>query len=175
MYEVMFFIISWKFIQYTIHWDKTQILKKIALDKMLQKMHSFSSVSSNSSFLLLICYSFKVNLSKSVCDIFQLWFCFVFIKIYIFVQHKPWTLWLQIVIIPFKIRIVENPLTLLLPDLWLLSCKKKFWNSMISAWVRVLQKLTWTIIFWTLKIKFFRTSVFLNGNFWVNIWHSFTC
>ena len=29
-------------------------------------------------------------------------------------------------IIPFKIKVIEKPHTLSLPDLWFLSCRKKF-------------------------------------------------
>ena len=51
------------------------------------------------------------------------------IKVYIFAQQKVWTLWLWNVIIPFKIKIIEKPHTVLLPDLWFLNCNKKFKNS----------------------------------------------
>ena len=34
----------------------------------------------------------KVCLSKTVCGIVHFQFCFVFIKVYIFVQQKAWTL-----------------------------------------------------------------------------------
>ena len=37
---------------------------------------------------------------------------------------------------------IEKPHTVLLPDLWFLSCNKKFQNSIISAWVGVPQN--WT-------------------------------
>ena len=59
-------------------------------------------------------------------------------------------------------------------DLWILSCNKKFQNSMISAWNGSPQKLTWWKIFQTYKIEVLRTSDFLSNNFQVNIWHSFT-
>ena len=36
----------------------------------------------------------KVRLSKTMRRIFHFWFCFVFIKVYIFVQQNAWTLWL---------------------------------------------------------------------------------
>ena len=45
--------------------------------------------------------------------------------------------------VPFKIKIIEKLHTVLLPDLWFLSCKKKFWNSVTSAWVGALQKHKW--------------------------------
>ena len=41
----------------------------------------------------------------------------------------PKTLWLLNVITPFKIKIIEKPHTVLLPDLWFLNCNKKFKNS----------------------------------------------
>ena len=88
----------------------------------------------------------KVRLPKSLCGIFHFRFRFVFIKVYIFVQHNAWTLWL-IVIIHFKIKIIEKSHTILLPHLWFLSCKKKFWNSMISARVGAPKKLTWGQMF----------------------------
>ena len=51
---------------------------------------------------------------------------FRFIKVYTFAQQNVWTLWLWNVIIPFKIKIIEKPLTFLFPDLSILSCNKKF-------------------------------------------------
>ena len=50
----------------------------------------------------------KVRLSKTVCVIFRFRFRFAFTKVYIFVQQNAWTLWLQKVIIPFKIKIIEK-------------------------------------------------------------------
>ena len=47
--------------------------------------HSFTS---NSRFL----YELSVHLSKTVCEIFLFRFRLVFIKVYIFVQQKAWTL-----------------------------------------------------------------------------------
>ena len=37
-------------------------------------------------------------------------------KVYIFVQQNVCTLWLQNVIVPFKIKVKEKPHTALLPD-----------------------------------------------------------
>ena len=37
-------------------------------------------------------------------------------------------------------KIIEKSYIVLLPALWLLSCSKRFENSMISAWVRALKK-----------------------------------
>ena len=36
-----------------------------------------------------------VHLSKTVCGIFYFRFCLVFIKVYVFVQQKAWTLTLK--------------------------------------------------------------------------------
>ena len=85
----------------------------------------------------------KARLSETVCGIFHFRFRFVFIKVYIFVQQSAWTLWLSNFITPFKIKIIEKPHIVLLPDVWFLSCNKKFFNSMISTWVGAPQKLTW--------------------------------
>ena len=35
------------------------------------------------------------HLSKTVCEISNFWFCFLFIKVYIFVQQNAWTLWIS--------------------------------------------------------------------------------
>ena len=51
--------IFWKFIQYNIHWDKTQMLKKFPSNKInAKKCTIFSFASPNSSVLLLICNSY---------------------------------------------------------------------------------------------------------------------
>ena len=92
--------IFWKCIRYTIHWDKTQLLKKFPLGKISgAKIPSFSSRAPSHH-----CFSFnlwflhelkhKVRLSKTVCGIFHFRFRFAFIKVYIFVQQKTCTLWL---------------------------------------------------------------------------------
>ena len=59
---------------------------------------------------------YKVRLSKTVCGIFHFRFCFVFIKVYIFVQQQVWALSLYNVKIPFKIKIIQKPHTVLLPE-----------------------------------------------------------
>ena len=68
----------------------------------------------------------KVGYSETMSGIFHFWFRFVFVKVYIFVQQNGWTLWLENVKIYFEIKIIEKPDTVLLPDLWFLSCNKKF-------------------------------------------------
>ena len=86
--------IFWKCIQYTIHWEKTKILKNFPLDKI--------SGTKNALYFLWeapTCYSFtfnlqflyglkhKVRLYKTFCMIFYFPFHFLFIKVYIFVQQ----------------------------------------------------------------------------------------
>ena len=84
--------IFWKCIQYTIHWDKTQMLKKFPSDKIngtknalffLSRAPTHHSFTFNLRFLYELKH--KVRLSKTVCGIFHFRFHFVFIKVYIFV------------------------------------------------------------------------------------------
>ena len=89
--------ILWKCIQYTIHWDKTQILKKFPSDKIngtkiLSRAPAYHSFTFNLRFLNELRH--KVHLSKSVRGIFQFRFRFVFIKVYMSVQQNTWVLWL---------------------------------------------------------------------------------
>ena len=78
--------IFWKLIQYTIHWDKIQILKKFPSGKIsVTKNILFFFVNFNSSQIyfnsrFLYELKHKVCLSKNVCGIFHFWFCVVFIK-----------------------------------------------------------------------------------------------
>ena len=90
--------IFWKCIDYIIHWDKTQILKKSPSDKKTKKngtnnaLFFFFCERQLIIVVLLICDSYelkhKVCLSKTVCGIFHFRFRFVLIKVYIFVQPK---------------------------------------------------------------------------------------
>ena len=93
--------ISWKFIQYTIHWDKTKMLKQFPSDEIsntknalffLSRAPTHHSFTFNLRFLYELKH--KVRLSKTVCGIFHFRFRFVFIKVYISVQQNTWTLWL---------------------------------------------------------------------------------
>ena len=93
--------IFWKCIQYTIHWDKTQILKKFPSDKIngtknalffLSRAPTHHSFTFNLRFLYELKH--KVRFSKTLCRIFHFWFRFVFIKVYIFAQKNTWALWL---------------------------------------------------------------------------------
>ena len=125
------------------------MLKKVSSDKingtknvlfLLSRVPTHHSFTFNLWFLYELKH--KVRLSKTMSWIFHFWFCFAFIKVHIFVQQNAWTLWNYNVIIPFKIKIIEKPLTVLLPEFWFLSYSKTFKNSMISAWVGAPQNLT---------------------------------
>ena len=89
----------------------------------------------------------KVRLSKTVCGIFHFRICSVFIT---FLYNKM-TLKRHN---SFKIKRIEKPHIVLLPDLWFLSCNKKFQNSMISAWVRAPQNWPGDKFFKPTKSKF---------------------
>ena len=142
----------WKFIQYTIHWDKTQIFKKNLSDKTdLTKIYSFLFRELQHITLLLLIRNSYTSWSTMFISLEVSWdfpfsIPFVFIKLYFF-STKSMGSCLWNVIIPFKIKITETPHTALLPYLWFLSSNKKFQNSIISAWVGALEKLTWRRIF----------------------------
>ena len=91
--------IFWKCIQYTIHWDNTQILQIsnfLKQNELVQKMPSFFFFHELFFFPLWFSYELKhkIRLSKTLCGIFHFQFCFIFIKVYIFTQQNAWTLWL---------------------------------------------------------------------------------
>ena len=64
--------------------------KKCTLFFLLAPTHH--SVTFDSQFLQELKH--KVHLSKTVRGIFHFWLCLVFIKVYIFIYQKAWTLWL---------------------------------------------------------------------------------
>ena len=89
--------IFWKCIQYITHWDKTQILKKLPSDEINGTKNALFFLSRSPphhNFILNLRFSYglkhKVYLSKTVRGIFHFWFCFIFIKVYIFVQQNAW-------------------------------------------------------------------------------------
>ena len=93
--------IFWKCIQYTIHWDKTKMLKKFPSDKIngtknalffLSRAPTHHSFTFNLRFLYELKH--KIHLSKTVWGIFHFRFCFIFIKVCIFVKQNAWILWL---------------------------------------------------------------------------------
>ena len=91
---------------------------------LLSGAPSYHSVTFNLKFLYEL--KLKFCLYKTVCGIFHfdsvsfLWkFISLFKKIHFLLDLKN-------VIIPFNMKIIEKPDTVLLLDLWFLSCKKKF-------------------------------------------------
>ena len=97
-HEVMFFWyvkvgILWKCIIYTIHWNKTQMLKKFPLDEIngiKNALFFLSRPSSHHSFTFDFRFLYelknKLLLSKTVREIFHFRLCFVFIKVFVFVS-----------------------------------------------------------------------------------------
>ena len=74
------------------------MLKKILSDKLngtknglffLSRVPTHNSLNFNLRFLYEL--KRKVRLSKTVWGIFHFRFCFIFIKVYIFVQQNAWT------------------------------------------------------------------------------------
>ena len=88
-----------KFLQYTMHWGKTQMLKKFPSDKRNDKRNlllflSRAQTHHSCTFITQSLYELKhkVRRSKSVSGIFYFKFRFIFIKAYIFVREKALTL-----------------------------------------------------------------------------------
>ena len=97
-YDIYIFL---KTFQYTIYWEKTQILKKFASDNKCYKKCTlfFCCKLQLITVLLLICDSYMswnttLIFLKIVVGFSIFWFLLVFIKVYIFVKQKVWTLWL---------------------------------------------------------------------------------
>ena len=111
---------------------KTFPSDKINGTKNAQPHHS-------STFNLRLLHELKhnVRLSKSVCGIFHCQFCLVFIKVYIFVQRNAWAFWLLNVLILFKIKIIENPYTVLLLNLSFLKVLQEVskFNDVCVSWI----------------------------------------
>ena len=143
--------IFWKCIQYNIHWDKTQIFKKFPSDTIngtKNALFFLFRAPTHHSFNLWFLYELK----HKVCFSKTVWYFPVPIPFRFYLSlyfcSTKWMDFLTLnIIIPFKIKIIENSRTVLLPHLWFLSCIKKFYNSMIPAWVGALQKLTKRQIF----------------------------
>ena len=75
------------------------MLKKILSDKINGTKNALFVLSRTPArhsftFNLLFLYNLKhkIRLSKTVCGTFHFRICFVFIKVYIFVQQNAWTL-----------------------------------------------------------------------------------
>ena len=93
--------IFWKCIQNTIDLDKTKIFKKFTSDKINGRKNALFFLwraPTRHSFIFNLRFLYelkrKARLSKTVWGIFHFRSCFVFVKVYIFVQQNAWTLWL---------------------------------------------------------------------------------
>ena len=125
LFNTLYIKIKHKFKKKKIPSEKISNTKNVLL--FLARAPTHHSFTFNSQFLYELKH--KVNLSKDGCGIFHIWFYLVFIKVYIFVEQKAWTSWLQNIIIPIKIKIIEKTCTVLFPDLKFLSYNKKSGNS----------------------------------------------
>ena len=89
--------------------------------------------------LLLICNSYRSwstrFISLELCVGFYIFDSVSFVLKFTFLFSKKHGLFDFKTLIPFKLKILEKPHGVLLQNLWLLSCSKKFENSTISAWV----------------------------------------
>ena len=144
--------IFWKCMQYTIHWDKTHMLKKFPLYKINDtKMPSFffwklQLISFTFNLWSLYELKYKVLVYKTVCKIFHFRFRIFCIKVYIFVQQNAWILWLWNIIIPFKIKITEKLHTVFPKDL-IFKLQQEFLknNDILVSWSS--PKPTWWQVF----------------------------
>ena len=97
VYEITFLwyvqvCILWRCIQYTIYWDKTQMLKIFPSGKIIGTKHALFSLSRAPIITLLLLSWNTWFVSQAVCGIFHFPFRFAFIKFYILVQQNAWTL-----------------------------------------------------------------------------------
>ena len=86
--------IFWKLMQYTIHWDKTQTLKKFPSDKINAAKTAlfFFRELQLITVLLLIRRSTRFIFLRLCLGLSHFRFRFIFIAVYIFVQQKELTL-----------------------------------------------------------------------------------
>ena len=105
----------------------------------LQKLYSFFFRELELITVLLLIINFYMSRRfvslKAGVVLSNFWFRFVFIKVYIFAQQNARTLWIY-VIIPFKIKIIENPHTILLQDPWFFKMQNKVLklNDIFVSW-----------------------------------------
>ena len=121
--------IFWKFIQYIIHWDKNQMLKKCLSSKInvtknalffLSRAPTHHSFIFNSQFLFKLKH--MVHLSKTVCGIFHFWFRLVFVKLFFCSTKSMDSLTLK------HHNSLQKPYAVLLPDLWIFKLQQDVWK-----------------------------------------------
>ena len=116
--------IFWKCIQYTIHGDKTQILKKFQ-----NALFFLFWAPTHHSFTFNLWFFYELThclFQRSGSGIFHFWLCFIFIKVYFCSTKCMDSLTLKCHLTPSKIKIIEKPHLVLLPDVRFISCNKKF-------------------------------------------------
>ena len=112
--------------QYTTNWDKTQIFKNFPWDKRSSTKNALFfllRVQTHHTFIFNLQFLYELKCKVHVWD-FP--FRSVFIKVYVFVQLNAWTVYLWNNISPFKIKIIEKPLIVMLPHVCFLGCTKYF-------------------------------------------------
>ena len=119
--------IFWKFIQYTIHRDKIQTLKKFPQNKLnMRRNPSFFFREIHHSFIFDTRFLYKLEhearLSKSLRGIFHCRFGFIFFKVYFFAQEKHGLFDFETP--SFLSNLIQKRRTRLY--LWFSSCNKKF-------------------------------------------------
>ena len=127
-------------IQY-IYWEKAQMLKKF-LSYNINDHHSFTF-----SLWFLNGLKHKVCLSKTVCGVFNIWFRFVFIKVYIFFKNNRKTTYC------FALR----------PLIFKLQQEVLKFNNLCVSWSS--PKTDLEANFLSPEIEVLKTLVFLNSNF----------
>ena len=167
--------IFWKCIQYI---EIKQIFKKFPSDKISRTKNtlfilSWAPTFHGFSFNLWFLYELKhkICLSKTLYWIFHFRFRSVLIKVYFFVEHNAWTLWLKNVIIPFKIKIIGKTTHSLAFTPLIFKLQKSFKIQWCLRELELPKNWSGDKIFKSKKSKFWKR---LNRNFWVNIWYSFT-
>ena len=83
-----------KFIQYAIHWNKTQILKNFSSDKINVTKYALFFISralALNAVLRIIpdfCTSWSTSFISSMCGIFHIRFCLVFVEVFTFLFSR---------------------------------------------------------------------------------------
>ena len=130
VYQVMFFDTEkyklcrfQKYIQYTIHRDKTQMQKRISSEKINNAKNALSFLSrapTHESFTFNLRFLYrlkhKVRLSKTICGIFDFRSRLLLLKFIILFKKMHELFNFKNVRIPMKIKIIEKLHTVLLLD-----------------------------------------------------------
>ena len=167
--------IFWKCIQQTIHWARIKILKKNSFreNKRWNTLFFLSQALTPSQLIWNSYMSWSTRfVSLKLCVRFSIFDSVLFLLKFIFLFNKIRELfdfqYFNNFIIPFKIKIIENPHTALLPDLWCLSFKIQLnlkFNDIYLSWSS--PKTDLVTNFFNFSLNFhsaLETSVFPNNN-----------